>query len=59
MSVKAEKTEQIGCRLPVTMIKQLDDHAKHLRETTGMGVTRTDALRILLKEALDGRGKKK
>lgn len=58
MTAMGEKTEQVGFRLPTALLKRVDAHAKRLRESTGMSVTRTDAVRELLTEALDRRAKK-
>lgn len=55
MTAKAEKTVQIGFRLPVGLIKQIDAHAKYLRASTGMNVSRCDAVRALLTEGLEKR----
>ena len=41
-------------RLPTGLMKRLDQHAQRLAgERPGLRVTRTDALRMLLMEALD------
>lgn len=41
-------------RLPSDLMKRLDRHAERLRsEQPGLRVTRADALRMLLNEALD------
>jgi Arc/MetJ-type ribon-helix-helix transcriptional regulator len=54
---KPEKTVQAAFRLPPSLIRQVDAHAKYLRSTTGMTVSRCDALRALLTEALEKRAK--
>lgn len=38
--------------MPVELVKKLDRHAEHLSKTTGMNVTRTDAILSLLTTAL-------
>lgn len=44
----------IPFRLPAELVKRLDKHAKRLStERPGLRVTRADALRMLLNEALD------
>ena len=45
--------------LPEKLVRQVDAHAKYLTQTTGMSVNRTDAVRVLLTEALEKRGGKK
>lgn len=55
---KKSKTIQTAFRLPPELIRRVDGHAKYLRDTTGMTVSRCDALRALLTEALEKRGKK-
>lgn len=40
-------------RLTPKLVRQVDAYAKHLRETTGMAVSRTSAARALLTEALE------
>lgn len=55
----SEETEQVGFRLPTKLLKQVDAHAKYLRMSTGMTVTRTDAVRALLTEALERKKGKK
>lgn len=43
-------------RLPPDLMKRLDRYAERLRtEQPGLRVTRADALRLLLNEALDGK----
>lgn len=58
MVSKPEKKSQVAFRLPVGLVKQLDAHAKYLRASTGMDVSRCDAVRALLTEALEKRGKR-
>jgi len=44
----------IPFRLPVDLIKRLDKHAERMQaEQPGLQVTRADALRVLLTDALD------
>lgn len=43
---------QTAFRLPVSLIKRVDRHAKRISELTGMNVTRADAVRALLHSAL-------
>lgn len=44
----------IPFRLPAALVRRLDRHAARLRqEQPGLRVTRADALRLLLTEALD------
>lgn len=48
------ETKQLAIRLPVEVIERIERHAARLkRATPGVGVTRTDALRSLLLDALD------
>lgn len=44
-------------RLTPKLVKQVDEYARHLRKTTGMVVSRTSAVRALLTEALEKKGK--
>ena len=50
-----EPTEQIAIRLPESLLRRVDRHVKRLRERTqlGISVTRADAVRALLIQALD------
>ena len=50
-----EPTEQIAVRLPESLLKRVDRHVKRLRDRTplGISVTRADAVRALLIQALD------
>ena len=50
-----EPTEQIAVRLPETLLRRVDRHVKRLRDRTplGISVTRADAVRALLIQALD------
>jgi predicted transcriptional regulator len=44
----------IPFRLPADLVKRLDKHAERMQAgTPGLQVTRADALRVLLTEALD------
>jgi len=57
MSEKTEtaeaETKQLAVRLPVTLIERIERHAARLkRATPGVNVTRTDALRALLLDAV-------
>lgn len=45
-------------RLTPKLVKQIDAHAKYLRDKTGMSVSRTSAARALLTEALEKKGQK-
>ncbi len=48
-----EKTRQVGVRLPVSLLERLDSFAAQLaKETPGISVSRTDAVRVLLHRAL-------
>lgn len=49
---ETEQTQQCAFRLPVKLLEDLDKHAAQLSKNTGMNVTRTDALRTLLRSAL-------
>lgn len=49
---KSEPTEQVAFRFSRTLIRRIDRHAQRLREVTGMHVTRADAVRSLLQNAL-------
>lgn len=44
-------------RLTPKLVKKVDAHAKYLRMTTGMAVSRTSAVRALLTEALEKKPK--
>ena len=50
-----ERTEQVAVRLPESLLKRVDRHVVRLREQTplGISVTRADAVRALLIQALD------
>ena len=50
-----EPTEQIAVRLPETLLRRVDRHVKRLRDRTplGISVSRADAVRALLIQALD------
>lgn len=43
-------TTQVCFRLPTELLKQLDKYAERLAKSTGMRVTRTDALREILQK---------
>lgn len=48
-------TKQIVVRLQKNIINRLEAHTQRLKdENPGMGVTRADAIRVLLVAALDG-----
>lgn len=51
--MKDFKTEQVAFRFTTALLRRIDRHAEHLRQTTGMNVTRADAVRTLLKQALE------
>jgi len=49
----AEESGVISLRLPLDLIKRLDDYAEQLRSSTpGINVTRTDAARAILTRGL-------
>ena len=56
-----EETTQLAFRLPASLVARVDAYAKRLNAATpGLDVTRTDAVRALLTQALDrveGKGK--
>ena len=56
-----EKMVQLAFRLPGALVARVDAYAKRLNAATpGLDVTRTDAVRALLTQALDrveGKGK--
>ena len=56
-----ETTTQLAFRLPDSLVARVDAYAKRLNAVTpGLDVTRTDAVRALLTQALDsveGKGK--
>lgn len=45
-------------RLTPKLVRQVDAHAKYLHMSTGMAVSRTSAVRALLTEALEKKGKR-
>lgn len=48
------ETVQIGMRLPVELVKRLDEHIERLQERTpGVSFSRTDAMKALLTKALE------
>ncbi len=51
--MKDFKTEQVAFRFSLALLRRIDRHAARLRERTGMHVTRADAVRALLKRALE------
>ena len=49
-----EETTQLAFRLPKSLLARVDAYAKRLNAATpGLDVTRTDAVRTLLTQALD------
>lgn len=44
---------QIGVRLPTEIVERLDAFAVALQSTTGIRVTRNEAVRVLLARALE------
>lgn len=49
-----EKTQQVGVRLPVTLVERIDSYAEELTsERPGIRVSRTEAIRFLILRALD------
>jgi len=49
----AEESGVISIRLPLDLIKRLDDYAEQLRSSTpGINVTRTDAARAIITHGL-------
>ncbi len=51
---KKDKTVQLAFRLPAALVARVDVYAKRLNGATpGLDVTRTDAVRSLLVQALD------
>jgi hypothetical protein len=57
-----EKTVQVGLRLPVSLVEDIDLYAERLGKETGLlGVTRTDAATVLLTKGVEavGKGSKK
>lgn len=56
----AEETAVVSIRLPVDLVRRLDEYADELRAVTpGVNVTRTDAARAILTRALSGSKPKK
>ena len=54
MPKRASPMKVIPFRLPADLVKRLDKHAERMQaEQPGLQVTRADALRVLLTEALD------
>jgi hypothetical protein len=54
MPAKREETVQLAFRLPGSLLARVDAYAKRLNAATpGLDVTRTDAVRALLTQALD------
>jgi hypothetical protein len=48
------QTKQVAFRLPVPLLERLDEHVEILRvDHPGIKVTRADAARLLLTQALD------
>jgi hypothetical protein len=51
---KKDETVQLAFRLPASLVARVDVYAKRLNAATpGLDVTRTDAVRSLLTQALD------
>ena len=50
-----EPTEQVAVRLPEGLLRRVDRHVERLTAQTplGISVTRADAIRVLLHEALE------
>lgn len=56
----AEETAVVSIRLPLDLVRRLDEYADELRSVTpGVNVTRTDAARAILTRALSGTRKEK
>lgn len=54
-----DTSKQLAIRLSAEMLEQIDRYAEHMREQSpGLGATRTDAVRVLLAQALANLGKK-
>jgi hypothetical protein len=48
-----EELKQLAFRVPASMLEQIDAYVDFLREQTpGLAATRTDAVRVLLAQAL-------
>jgi hypothetical protein len=48
-----DELKQLAFRVPTSMLKQIDAYAAYMREQNpGLGATRTDAVRVLLAQAL-------
>lgn len=48
-----DELKQLAFRVPASMLKQIDAYAEFMREQSpGLGATRTDAVRVLLAQAL-------
>ena len=57
---KREATQQVGLRIPGSILKQVDDHAERLRKETGLvTLSRTDAALALLVGGLEAAEKKR
>lgn len=50
--MKRRYSRQTAFRLPADLVRRLDAHAKLLSLTTGMNVSRSDVVRLLLERAL-------
>ena len=50
-----QETQQVAVRLPIPLLKRLEEHAARIkRKNPGrLSVTRADTIRALLEEALD------
>jgi hypothetical protein len=50
-----EETDQVAFRLPRSLVKKLDARVEQMQKANrGMEVTRTDVVRIILTQALEG-----
>lgn len=47
-----EDRRQVGFRLPEPLVQQIDAYALELGKSTGLTVSRTDAIRLLLEKGL-------
>lgn len=54
----ADRTEQVGVRLPTDLLERLDGYVETLRARmpAGVRVTRADAIRALLARGLESEG---
>jgi hypothetical protein len=57
---RREATQQVGLRVPESILKQIDAHAERLRRETGLvTLSRTDAALALLVGGLEAAEKKR